>query len=70
MLCAVHTVLRAASLRSAQWHDMIGDPTMADALLDRIIHNAHRIALEGDSIRKKGAASPLTSAEDSETNPT
>lgn len=40
----------------AQWHDMIGEPTIADAILDRIIHNSHRIALEGDSMRKKKAS--------------
>jgi DNA replication protein DnaC len=52
----------------AQWHEMIGEPTIADAILDRIIHNAHRIALEGDSMRKKKAVGPLTDAENSETN--
>jgi DNA replication protein DnaC len=35
-----------------RWHDLIGDPTYADAILDRLIHNAHRIELAGDSIRK------------------
>lgn len=35
-----------------RWHDLIGDPTYADAILDRLIHNAHRIELEGESIRK------------------
>jgi DNA replication protein DnaC len=39
-----------------RWHDLIGDPTFADAVLDRIIHNAHRIKLRGDSLRKKAAA--------------
>ena len=34
------------------WHEVIGDPTIADAICDRIIHNAHRIELEGDSLRK------------------
>lgn len=34
------------------WHDTIGDPTIADAILDRIIHNAHKINLKGDSMRK------------------
>ena len=34
------------------WHQVIGDPTIADAICDRIIHNAHRIELEGDSLRK------------------
>jgi DNA replication protein DnaC len=35
------------------WHEVIGDPTIADALLDRLVHNAHRIRLNGDSMRKK-----------------
>ena len=35
------------------WFDIIGDPTMADAILDRIVHNAHRIELDGDSMRKR-----------------
>ena len=34
------------------WHGRVGDPTMADAILDRIVHNAHKIALKGDSMRK------------------
>ena len=34
------------------WHDTIGNPTVADAILDRLIHNAHRIELEGPSLRK------------------
>ena len=41
----------------AKWHDRIGEPTMADAILDRIVHNAHKIALkgEGGSMRKTRA---------------
>ena len=35
-----------------RWHDLIGDHTYADAILDRLIHNAHRIELAGESIRK------------------
>jgi DNA replication protein DnaC len=34
------------------WHDLIGEPTLADAILDRIVHNAHKIVLDGDSMRK------------------
>ena len=34
------------------WHDQIGDPTVADSILDRLVHNAHRIELEGPSMRK------------------
>lgn len=39
------------------WHEQIGDPTIADAILDRLIHNAHKINLlmKGDSLRKKYA---------------
>ena len=35
-----------------QWHEMIGDPTLADAILDRLVHNAHRFNMTGDSMRK------------------
>jgi DNA replication protein DnaC len=36
-----------------QWHAYLGDPTLADAILDRLIHSAHRITLRGESMRKK-----------------
>ena len=36
-----------------RWHDMIGVPTLADAILDRVIHNAYRINLSGESMRKQ-----------------
>jgi len=35
------------------WHDIIGEQTIADAILDRIVHDAHRIEMKGDSLRKK-----------------
>ena len=35
-----------------QWHEVIGSPTLADAILDRLVHNAHRIELKGESMRK------------------
>jgi DNA replication protein DnaC len=38
-----------------KWHGAIGNPTIADAILDRLVHNAYRIALKGDSMRKKKA---------------
>lgn len=38
-----------------QWHDAIGDPTIADAILDRLVHNAYRIDLRGESMRKRKA---------------
>ena len=36
-----------------RWHELFSDPTMADAILDRLVHNAHRIQMKGDSMRKK-----------------
>ncbi len=36
----------------AQWHEQIGDPTLADSILDRLVHHAHRLLLEGGSMRK------------------
>ena len=44
-----------------QWHQSIGDNTLADAILDRLIHNAHRIELKGESMRK--SKSELTDRE-------
>lgn len=35
------------------WHDIIADPTLADAILDRLVHNAYKLVLDGDSMRKK-----------------
>ena len=63
------STLITAQLPVAQWHDMIGEPTIADAILDRIVHNAHRISLEGESLRKRKPASPLTATQNQETNP-
>ena len=37
------------------WHEVVGEPTFADAILDRLVHNAFRIALDGPSLRKTGA---------------
>jgi DNA replication protein DnaC len=46
------TVL-TSQLPVAKWHEQIGDPTLADSILDRLVHNAHRIELRGESMRKK-----------------
>lgn len=42
----------------AQWHEQIGDPTTADGILDRLVHNAHRIELHGESLRKTKTRKP------------
>jgi DNA replication protein DnaC len=54
------STLITAQLPVASWYEMIGEPTIADAILDRIVHNAHRITLKGDSMRRKKTASTLT----------
>jgi DNA replication protein DnaC len=36
-----------------RWHELIADPTLADAILDRLVHNAYRVQLKGESMRKK-----------------
>jgi DNA replication protein DnaC len=38
-----------------EWHDVIGDPTIADAILDRLVHSAYKIKLRGESMRKRKA---------------
>jgi DNA replication protein DnaC len=44
--------LFATQLPIAQWHQQIQDPTLADAILDRIVHDALRLSLKGESMRK------------------
>jgi DNA replication protein DnaC len=45
--------LLTSQLPVAKWHAQIGDPTVADSILDRLVHAAHRIELQGESMRKK-----------------
>jgi DNA replication protein DnaC len=44
-----------SQLPVARWHELIGDPTLGDAILDRVVHRAHRIELKGPSLRKRQA---------------
>lgn len=46
------STIMASQLPIRKWHDTIGDPTIADAICDRIVHNAHKIELKGESVRK------------------
>ena len=46
-----HSTLIASQVPSDHWHDIIGDPTIADAILDRLIHNAHKLSLKGKTRR-------------------
>ena len=45
-----------SQLDTTLWHDQLGDPTIADALCDRLLHNAHKLVLKGPSRRKEEAA--------------
>lgn len=50
----LRSTLIASQLPIEKWHKVIGDPTLGDAILDRLVHNAHKLTLKGDSLRKKG----------------
>ena len=45
--------IATSQLPVSKWHDNIGDPTIADAILDRLVHSAHRLQLKGKSLRKR-----------------
>jgi DNA replication protein DnaC len=51
----LRSTIWTSQLPVAKWHDHLGDPTIADALCDRLLHNAHRIVLQGPSRRKAEA---------------
>ncbi len=45
--------LIASQNPTEHWHNVVGEPTLADAILDRVIHNAHHIELSGESMRRR-----------------
>jgi DNA replication protein DnaC len=47
------STILTSQLSVAQWHEQIGDPTLADSILDHMVHNAHRLEMQGESLRKK-----------------
>jgi len=51
----VHSTLLTSQLPIRAWHEYLNEPTVADALLDRLLNGAHRLELTGDSMRKKEA---------------
>jgi DNA replication protein DnaC len=57
-----NSTLLTSQLPVDSWHTFIADPTYADAILDRIVHNANRISLQGDSLRKKSKPRPKQSS--------
>ena len=57
---AKKSTLITSQLPIDQWHTYLGDPTLADAMLDRLVHNSHRLTLTGESMRKRAAAKITT----------
>ena len=53
------STLVTSQLPVTRWFDLIGDPTYADAILDRLVHNAHRLELSGESMRRTTFPRPL-----------
>ena len=55
---ALRSTLMTSQFPVEHWHDLIGNPTLADAILDRLVHNAYKLNLTGESMRKQ--QKPLT----------
>jgi DNA replication protein DnaC len=53
------SIILTSQVPTEHWHEQIGDPTIADSILDRLVHNAHRIELAGESMRKGRGGKPL-----------
>ena len=49
----VRSTLVTSQFPVEHWHELIGDPTLADAILDRLVHNAYKLNLKGESMRKR-----------------
>ena len=60
------SIILASQLPVDRWHATIGDPTYADAILDRIVHNAIRLPLKGKSLRDPGADREISADENAE----
>lgn len=60
------TILVTSQLPLEHWHQALGDSTLADAILDRIVHHAHRIQLKGGSMRENKPNPPQSTTTNSE----
>ena len=52
---AIKSTMITSQISLKQWFDVIGDPTVADAIMDRLVNGAYRIEIQGDSMRKLNA---------------
>ena len=53
------TTIVTSQLPVSAWHSYIGDPTLADAILDRIVHSSHRMELKGATLRDNKQIKPM-----------
>jgi DNA replication protein DnaC len=56
------SLLITSQVPVSKWHEVIADPTLGDAILDRIVHRAHRIELKGPSLRRTPVAAESPTA--------
>jgi DNA replication protein DnaC len=61
---ATRSTILTSQVPLAHWHEQIGDPTVADSILDRLVHNSHRIELNGPSMRKIKTVKPGDTGDD------
>ena len=59
------SLLITSQVPVSRWHELVGDPTIGDAILDRVIHRAHRLELKGASLRKRHDVAVQTESESS-----
>jgi DNA replication protein DnaC len=58
------SLLITSQVPVSRWHELMGDPTIGDAILDRVVHRAHRLELKGPSLRKPDAANHAAEEEE------
>src|SRR6185369_4829242 len=63
------SLLITSQVPVSRWHEVIADPTIGDAILDRVVHRAHRIELKGPSLRKRQAVNSIPADAELLTNP-
>lgn len=54
--CTYKSIIITSQLPIGKWHEYIAEPTLADAIIDRLLTNAHRFELKGESLRKKSTS--------------
>ncbi len=60
----LRSTILTSQLPTDRWHGPISDPTVADSILDRMVHHAHRFELEGESLRKVRGRAEITATEE------